>query len=201
MTKTLSAFVLCLTLIFTSACSIQTNNKINNMQSVVNDVWEQEVYFPTLEQYPIGIIYTEHKPILKGGKKEPDGQGPWMIQFMYFSEDEKTQTGNKQIDDWKENDALKEFIYEDEYSNQFMMGLRIEKREIKSVHPDNVEKEIDGHEVLYYVGSARDEDDFAYIGINFDHLDYGYSIMYRIDENNSEEDAIAFAKGIIKNNN
>jgi hypothetical protein len=200
MTKLLSTLVLSLTLVFTSACSIITSNANNDIQSMVNEIWEQEVYFPTLEQYPIGIIYAEHRPILKDGEKVPDGEGPWMIQFMYFSEDEKSKTGNKQIDDWKENDTLQDFIYEDNYKNQLRVGLTIKKQEIDSVHPDNVDKEIDGHKVLYYVGPARDEGDFAYIGINFDHLDYGYSIMYRIDENKSEEDAIAFAQEIIKNN-
>jgi hypothetical protein len=172
----------------------------SDLQSSINKVWEEEVFVPVHDKYPIGLSYVEYLPIIKDGKTIPDGGEPWLINIMYFSKDEKSSTGNDHINHWKENDALKEFIYENSYQNQFMVGLSIKKMGNDSIHPEQKEIEIDGHKVLYYFGLARDKGNFVYLGINFEHLDYGYAIMHRIDENNTEEDAIEFARYIIENN-
>jgi hypothetical protein len=183
-----------------SACADTSTSENNELQSSVKQVWGTEIYVPKHDKYPVGIAYAEYLPILKDGKKVPDGGEPWLVNIMYFSEDEKSPTGNKHIDQWKENDALKEFIYESSYQNQFMIGLSIQKMGNDTVHPEAKEIEIDGHKASYYFGPARDQGNFVYLGINFEHLDYWYSIMYRIDDNNTEEDAIEFARSIIKNN-
>jgi hypothetical protein len=121
MRKLKIVLLILLILLFASGCNS------TDLQSKVNKVWEEEVYVPKHDNYPIGIAYVEYLPILKDEKIVPDGGEPWLINIMYFSGDEKSPTGNKHIDQWKENDALKEFIYESSYQNQLMIGLSIQK--------------------------------------------------------------------------
>ncbi|WP_339226341.1 hypothetical protein NSQ77_12525 [Oceanobacillus sp. FSL K6-2867] len=180
----LSLFVLLI------GCSQGTSDSETEIvQEKVNEVLGINPYIPQTD-FPFGSLLIGYEMDTEEG--EVTTGDPMQAEIIYyFSKDEPLDEEMKKA--W--GDERKELVYGDLYLDNTAIQMTISKGVVGELAgAESIE--IDGHEVQYQV--INEEMDVVVMGMDFD--GYGYTIQYFLLEDETKEDAIAFAEEIINNN-
>ncbi|RHW35299.1 hypothetical protein [Oceanobacillus profundus] len=180
----LSLFVLLI------SCSQGTSDSETDVvQEKINDVLGINPYIPQTD-FPFGSLLIGYEMETEEGEVKT-GDPMQAEVIYYFSKDEPLDEEMKKA--W--GDDRKQLIYGDLYLDNTAIQMTISKGRVGELAGAEC-IEVDGHEVQYQV--VNEELDVVIMGMDFN--GYGYTIQYFLLEDETEEDAIAFAKEIIHNN-
>ncbi|PKR77084.1 hypothetical protein CEY16_10070 [Halalkalibacillus sediminis] len=147
-------------------------------------------YLPEIDD-PIGHVHVEYSPEFEDG--EPINGEPFQATVEYkVSLDEKVDEEFKES--WEEINPRREIIYGELYKDRTAVMVRVSKGSGEIQGAKTIE--FKNHDVRYQL--IERETKTVFMLINFE--DIGYEIQYRTEENDIEEEAKAFAKDIINNN-
>lgn len=177
-------------LVLLISCSQGTSDSETEVvQEKINEILGINPYIPQTD-FPFGSLLIGYEMDTEEG--EVSTGDPMQAEVIYyFSKDAPLDEEMKKA--W--GDERKELVYGDLFLDNTAIQMTISKGGIGEMM-DAESIEIDGHEVQYQV--INEELDVVIMGVDFD--GYGYTIQYFLLEDETEEDAIAFAEEIINHN-
>lgn len=163
-----------------------------DIEKILNEELGTEVFVPLHSEYPIGTVLVNFQTVFE--EDEPIKGDVLGASILYFAG--KNQTGflsEEQLMEYQER-TRSEVVFGELYNEESLIEVNIHLGDAPSM--ENAEEiEIEERSVLRsYI--EREQGDTVWLSLEFN--DVWYVILYKLNDGNTEEDVMSFAKSFIK---